>query len=180
MTKRKPPEKHLPRRGPPSLLADAVEGPRLINRIVKAARETSTWLECALASGVSDRALFAWRERGEAAFVAAEGDEARCPPDDLPFMRLYLRTAQARIRKRIKRRQIIDKAAERDWRAAAWAEDREDRIDLLTGKIGPENDITPGELEAFVQETIEEVSTTTVRRTTRTAAIARRDEDETT
>lgn len=168
MTKRKPPEDHLPARGGPKpLLYDPIGGPRIFREIVKAARETSTWMECAVAAGVSDRALFAWRERGEQAYTACAGDLARCPESERLFAELYRQTAQARLRRRLKRRQLIEKAAERDWRAAAYLEDRDDRLDLMTGQVGLEGEVSDAEIDELVHETVEELGLE-IRKTTRT------------
>lgn len=176
---RKPPAKS----GRKAMLADPILSKSILAAVVRAYRTDATVLEAAHAAGVSDRVLYRWRERGRVAFEACEGVLARCPPEDRPFLQLYVKTTQARAQRRLERREAIERAGMelrpngevvvRDWRALAWLEERSDRQALLSGEQVSDPEPTDAEIEELIHETVDELGLE-VRRTTRTTRRRRR------
>jgi len=84
--------------------------PEAIARFCKGLRLGCAYVECCGLAGISEAAWREWRTRGEA------GEE--------PFAAFLAEATRAEAEGSLARMQLIRDAAERDWRAAAWIQER--------------------------------------------------------
>ncbi len=95
--------------------------PRLREQIALAVSSGTSYRAAAQSAGVAESTLHSWLARGR-----AEQGARRGAPGERPYVKLLEAVEEASARAEVRAAALISRAAENDWRAAAWFLERRD------------------------------------------------------